>query len=50
MDAREYDTEKLDEIVLVLLRLNAFTENGVTEAWAVDSTQGRLSCRASGLS
>lgn len=33
MDATEYDTTKLDEIVLALLHLNAFTDHGVTRAW-----------------
>ena len=33
MDATEYDTTKLDEIVLALLHLNAFTDRGVTRAW-----------------
>lgn len=33
MDATAYDTTKLDEIVLALLHLNAFTDHGVTRAW-----------------
>jgi len=33
MDAMEFDTAKLDEIVLALLHLNAFTDHGVTRAW-----------------
>ncbi len=33
MDATEYETTKLEEIVLALLHLNAFTDHGVTRAW-----------------
>lgn len=29
----EYDTTKLDEVVLALLHLNAHTDHGVTRAW-----------------
>jgi len=29
----EYDDTKLDEVVLALLHLNAFTHHGVTRAW-----------------
>jgi len=29
----EYDTTKLDEVVLALLYFNAHTEHGVTRAW-----------------
>ena len=33
MDSTEFDAVKLDDIVLALLHLNAFTEHGVTRAW-----------------
>lgn len=29
----EYDTTKLDEVVLALLHLNAHTDHGITRAW-----------------
>lgn len=29
----EYDVDKLDEIVLALLHLNAFADHGITRAW-----------------
>jgi len=29
----DYDVAKLDEIVLALLHLNAFTDSGATRAW-----------------
>jgi len=29
----QYDTEKLDEVVMALLYLNSFTEHGITRAW-----------------
>jgi len=29
----EYDTTKLDEVVLALLHFNAHTDHGVTRAW-----------------
>jgi len=29
----EYDDTKLDEVILALLHLNAFTDHGVTRAW-----------------
>ena len=29
----EYDTTKLDEVVLALLYFNAYTDHGVTRAW-----------------
>jgi hypothetical protein len=29
----EYDTAKVDEVVLALLHLNAHTEHGITRAW-----------------
>jgi len=31
--AMEHDIEKLDEVVLALLRLNSFTDHGETRAW-----------------
>ena len=29
----EYDTTKVDEVVLALLHLNAYTDHGITRAW-----------------
>ena len=29
----EYDTTKVDEVVLALLHLNAHTDHGITRAW-----------------
>jgi hypothetical protein len=29
----EYDTRKVDEVILALLHLNAHTDHGVTRAW-----------------
>ena len=33
MDLTEFDVAKLDDIVLALLYLNAFSDHGVTRAW-----------------
>jgi hypothetical protein len=32
-DVVDYDTDKLDEVVLALLHINSFTDHGVTRAW-----------------
>jgi hypothetical protein len=33
MNSAEFDEAKLDDIVLALLHLNAFSDRGVTRAW-----------------
>jgi hypothetical protein len=33
MNSMEYDIAKLDEIILALLHLNAFSDHGVSRAW-----------------
>jgi hypothetical protein len=40
-----YDVAKLDEIVLALFHLNAFSDRGITRAWTLRC--GRVPCARS---